>query len=154
MTGNGDNGRVKRWKELLASERDAAALYGRIAEIETGERQKIFEELADVERRHAAHWEDKLRGAGAPVPSPGRPGLRTRLLATAASRLSANAVLPLIERAERNDAGVYDADPDAAPGTAADEHGHARTIAKLIEGGKPSPAVQIARRERWHRGDR
>ncbi|MGO9144265.1 MAG: VIT1/CCC1 transporter family protein, partial [Streptosporangiaceae bacterium] len=40
------------------------------------------------------------------------------------------------------------------PGMAADEHGHARTIAKLIEGGRPSPQVQIARREPWHRGDR
>jgi vacuolar iron transporter family protein len=154
MTPNGGAGRVKRWRELLASERDAAALYARLAEAETGERRKIFEELAAVERRHATHGDDGLRGAAAPFPGPGKPSLRTRLLATAASRLSANAVLPLIERAERTDAGVYDADPDAAPGMAADEHGHARTIAKLIEGGKPSPAAQIARRERWHRGDR
>jgi VIT1/CCC1 family predicted Fe2+/Mn2+ transporter len=154
MTGNGDNGRVKRWKELLASERDAAALYSRIAEIETGERRKIFEELAEVERRHAAHWEDALRGAGAAVPPPGRPSVRTRLLGLGARRLSTQAVLPLIERGERADAGVYDRDPDAAPGMAADEHGHARTIAKLIDGGRPGPQAQIARREPWHRGDR
>ena len=147
-------GRVRRWRELLASERDAAALYTRIAAAETGERRSIFEELAGVERRHAAHWEDKIRGAGEAVPPPGRPSVRTRLLAAAASRLSPDAVLPLIERAERADAGVYDDDPDAAPGMAADEHGHARTIAKLIEGGRPSPRVQIARREPWHRGDR
>jgi VIT1/CCC1 family predicted Fe2+/Mn2+ transporter len=154
MAGNGDNGRVKRWKELLASERDAAALYGRIAEIETGERRKIFEELAAVERRHAAHWEEALRGAGAAVPPPGRPSVRSRLLALGARRLSTQAVLPLIERGEQADAGVYDRDPDAAPGMAADEHGHARTIAKLIDGGRPSPQAQIARREPWHRGDR
>jgi VIT1/CCC1 family predicted Fe2+/Mn2+ transporter len=147
-------GRVRRWRELLASERDAAALYTRIAAAETGERRSIFEELAGVERRHAAHWEDKIRGAGEAVSPPGRPSVRTRLLAAAASRLSPDAVLPLIERAEQADAGVYDDDPDAAPGMAADEHGHARTIAKLIEGGRPSPRVQIARREPWHRGDR
>jgi VIT1/CCC1 family predicted Fe2+/Mn2+ transporter len=88
------------------------------------------------------------------VPPPAWPSLRTRLLATAASRLSTNAVLPLIERTERADAGVYDSDPDAGPGMAADEHGHARTIGKLIEGGRPSPQAQIARREPWHRGDR
>jgi VIT1/CCC1 family predicted Fe2+/Mn2+ transporter len=147
-------GRVGRWRELLASERDAAALYTRIAAAETGERRSIFEELAGVERRHAAYWEDKIRGAGEDVPPPGRPSVRTRLLAGAASRLSPGAVLPLIERAERADAGVYDDDPDAAPGMAADEHGHARTIAKLIEGGRPDPQVQISRREPWHRGDR
>jgi VIT1/CCC1 family predicted Fe2+/Mn2+ transporter len=154
VVGHEDAGRVKRWRELLGSERDAAALYARIAAAETGERRTIFEELAAVERRHAAHWEEKIRGAGETVPPPAGPSVRTRLLATAASRLSTNAVLPLIERTERADAGVYDSDPDAGPGMAADEHGHARTIAKLIEGGRPSPQAQIARREPWHRGDR
>lgn len=154
MARDGDGERVKRWKELLASERDAATLYSRIADGESGERRKIFEELASVERKHAAHWEETLRGAGAAVPPPGRPSLRTRLLALGARRLSSDAVLPLIERGERADAGMYDRDPDAAPGMAADEHGHARTIAKLIEGGRPDPRVQIARREPWHRGDR
>ena len=154
MNREDDSGSVKHWRDLLASERDAAALYSRIAGTETGERRTIFEELAAVERRHAAHWEEKIRGSGQTVPPPGRPSVRTRLLSAAASRLSAGAVLPLIERTERADAGRYDADPDAAPGMAADEHGHARTIAKLIEGGRPSPQEQIARREPWHRGDR
>ena len=154
MSRDDDGERINHWRELLGSERDAAALYSRIAAAETGERRTIFEELAAVERRHAAHWEEKIRAADGTVPPPGRPSLRTRLLATAASRLSPGAVLPLIERAERADAGMYDADPDAAPGMAADEHGHARTIAKLIEGGRPSPQQQIARREPWHRGDR
>jgi vacuolar iron transporter family protein len=154
MSRDDDSERIKHWRELLGSERDAAALYSRIAAAETGERRTIFEELAAVERRHAAHWEEKIRAAGGTVPPAGRPSVRTRLLATAASRLSPGAVLPLIERAERADAGMYDADPDAAPGMAADEHGHARTIAKLIEGGRPSPQHQIARREPFHRGDR
>jgi VIT1/CCC1 family predicted Fe2+/Mn2+ transporter len=154
MTREDDGDRVKRWRELLDSERDAAALYSRIAMTESGERRAIFEELAAVEERHAAHWEEKIRGAGGTVPPPGRPSVRTRLLSAAARRLSPNAVLPLIERTERADAGRYDSDPDADPGMAADEHGHARTIAKLIEGGRPSPQQQIARREPWHRGDR
>ncbi len=59
-----DPARIKRWQELLASERDAAALYSGLAEAETGERRKIFEELAGVERRHAGHWESKLADAG------------------------------------------------------------------------------------------
>ena len=145
---------VRRWRELLASERDATALYSRLAEAETGERQQIFRELAAIERRHAAHWESRLRSAGAEVPASGQPGLRTRLLGAAAGRLSVQAVLPLIERAERADAGVYDNEPDALPGMAADERAHARTLAHLMDGGKPDPRKQIGRREPWHRGDR
>src|SRR4051794_20100947 len=146
--------RLKRWRELLASERDAAVLYSRLAEAETGKRQEILKELAGIELKHAAHWEEKLRDAGAEVPPPGRPSLRTMILATAARRLSTQKVLPMIERAERSDAGVYDRDPDAAPGMAEDERGHARILGKLIDGGRPDPRVQISRREGWHRGDR
>lgn len=72
----------------------------------------------------------------------------------AARRFSTDTVLPLIERAERADAGMYDDEPDAAPAMAADERGHARAIGKLIDGGRPNPQQQIARREPWHRGDR
>ncbi len=145
---------IKRWRDMLASERDAEALYTRLAAAETGERAEIFSELATIEHRHAAHWEAKLRDAGAEVPPPGRPSVRTRLLGTAARRISTGTVLPLIERAERADANMYDADPDAAPGMAADERGHARTLARLVDGGRPNPRAQISRREPWHRGDR
>ncbi len=145
---------VKRWRDMLASERDAAALYTRLADAETGEREQIFRELASIELKHAAHWEGKLRDAGASIPAPRGPSLRTRLLGQAASRLSVRTVLPLIERAERADAGMYDADPDADPSMAADERGHARTLAHLIDGGKPDPRAQVRRREPWHRGDR
>ena len=145
---------VKRWRDMLASERDAAALYTRLAEAETGEREEIFRELASIELKHAAHWETKLRDAGADVPVPRGPSLRTRLLGQAAHRLSVTTVLPMIERAERADAGMYDADPDADPGMAADERGHARTLGRLIDGGRPDPRAQVRRREPWHRGDR
>lgn len=151
---NATRSSVRRWRELLASERDAESLYTRLAGVETGERQQIFKDLADIERRHAAHWEAKLRSAGADVPAPKGPSLRTRLLSAAAGTLSVNTVLPLIERAERADAGMYDNEPDALPGMAADERAHARTIAHLVDGGRPDPAKQIARREPWHRGDR
>jgi vacuolar iron transporter family protein len=151
--GSADPRRIRRWQQLLASERDAAMLYARLADTENGERKEILQELAGVERKHAAHWESKLTAAGARVPQPAGPSLRTRLLSTAARRLSTEAVLPMIERAERSDAGIYDVDPDATPGMAEDERGHARTLAKLMAG-RPDPREQIARREGWHRGDR
>ncbi|GHF25737.1 hypothetical protein GCM10010218_03040 [Streptomyces mashuensis] len=145
--------RLRRWRELLRGEREAAALYERLARAETGERREVLRELAAVERRHAAHWEDKLRAAGAEVPPPGRVPWRTRLLGLVADRWSTAAVLPLVERAEKADAGTYDAEPDAAPGMAGEERGHARTLSRLAEG-RPDPRAGIARRETWHRGDR
>jgi VIT1/CCC1 family predicted Fe2+/Mn2+ transporter len=149
-----NGGSVKRWRSLLSAERDAAALYSRLADAETGERRQIFSELAEIERKHAAHWEDKLRGEGVPIPARGRPSLRTRLLGLAARQLSTSAVLPLIERAERADATTYDNDPDAAPGMAEDERSHSAVISRLIEGSRPGGPKQIGRREPWHRGDR
>ncbi|HXW43783.1 MAG TPA: VIT1/CCC1 transporter family protein [Streptosporangiaceae bacterium] len=80
-----DPGRIRRWRQLLASERDAAALYLRQAAAESGERSEILRELAGVERTHAAHWEGKLRQAGAPVPPPAR---TTILLAGVAGLLA------------------------------------------------------------------
>lgn len=153
---------LRRWRELLASEREAAELYERVAAAETGERAEILRELAEVERRHALHWEGRLRAAGAEVPSITAVGWRTRMLGGAARWLSSTAVLGLIERAERADAGMYDADPDAAEGMADDERGHARTLAALREGASGAPGLPeagsaqlvIGRRESWHRGDR
>jgi VIT1/CCC1 family predicted Fe2+/Mn2+ transporter len=150
---------AKRWREMLATEREAAALYDGLADAETGERAEILRELAAVERRHAAHWESRLREAGLEVPPPSnRPGMRTRLLTGTAQRMSIDTVLPLIERAERTDAGIYDADPDAAEGMAEDERGHARTLASLRSGGsgrEPAGAKgRVARRESWHHSDR
>jgi VIT1/CCC1 family predicted Fe2+/Mn2+ transporter len=149
-----ERARVKRWKALLASERDAAALYERLAAAETGERREVLLELSAVEQRHAAHWMAKLREADETVPGPGRVSLRTRGLGLLARLLSTGAVLPMIERAERADADMYDADPDAAPGMAADERGHARTLGQLIGGERLNAKTRISRRERWHRGDR
>jgi VIT1/CCC1 family predicted Fe2+/Mn2+ transporter len=145
---------VKRWRELLASERDAAALYDRLAAAETGERRAVLEELATVERKHAAHWEAKLREAGASVPERSPVSLRTRVLGQVAKRFSPAVVLPLVERAEKADATRYDHEPDAIASMAAEERGHARTLANLVNVEKPGPQEQIGRRERWHRSDR
>jgi vacuolar iron transporter family protein len=82
MTPGKDTDSVGRWRALLASERDAAVLYSRLADAETGERQQIFRELADIERRRAA------------IPRPGPPSLRTRLLGAAARRWARRGVRP------------------------------------------------------------
>lgn len=148
---------VTRFRDALDSERRSAALYRGLAASAVGERQQIFLELAAVEERHAAHWADKLVSLGERVPEPGRSGLRTRLLSWLARRLSVDAVLPFVERAEHADAGLYDGDPDAAPGMSVDERSHARVLTRLRDQGQAATdegGRGIARRERWHRSDR
>src|SRR6202022_1930760 len=58
---------------------------------------------------------------------------------------------------EHADAGLYDADPDAAPGMSVDERSHARVLTRLREQGQgehDEGGRGIAKRERWHRSDR
>jgi VIT1/CCC1 family predicted Fe2+/Mn2+ transporter len=148
---------IARFRAVLDAERQSAALYRGLAAGTSGERKQVFLELAAVEERHAAHWGEKLTALGEPVPEPGRPGLRTRLLSWLARRFSAEAVLPFVERAEHADAGLYDSDPDATPGMAADERSHARVLTRLRDESRPGASEDargIVRRERWHRGNR
>ncbi|MDT4929901.1 MAG: vacuolar iron transporter family protein [Pseudonocardiales bacterium] len=149
-----DRHAAARFRDALDAERRSAALYRGLAAGAVGERQQIFLELASVEERHAAHWADKLVGLGELVPEPGRIGLRTRLLSWVARRFSVDAVLPLVERAEHADAGLYATDPDATAAMAVDERSHARVLTRVREQGQDGGGRGIAKRERWHRSDR
>jgi VIT1/CCC1 family predicted Fe2+/Mn2+ transporter len=91
------------------------------------------------------------------VPEPGGVGLRSRALTWLAKRFSVDTVLPLVERAEHADAGLYDNDPDASPDMAIDERSHAMVLTRMRDGGQDEVAEGgrgIAKRERWHRSDR
>lgn len=157
MAATAGDAHVRRYRELLASERDAASLYRAMADAEGGPRGEIFRQLAAIEDKHAAHWETRLREAGAEIPPPAAATRRTRLLGWLARRLSIDAVLPMLERAERADANKYDIEPDAAIEMAAEERGHARQLSRLRAGGpakRPTTREQIAQREVFHRSDR
>lgn len=144
---------AKRFRALLADEREAAALYRNLAAASTGERREVLLELATVEDRHAAHWAARLAALGEAVPEARthRMGLRTRALTFLARRFSVASVLPLIELAERADATRYAGDAEAAPGMDMDERSHARVLAGL---GPDVGGQGIVRGERWHRGDK
>jgi VIT1/CCC1 family predicted Fe2+/Mn2+ transporter len=139
---------ANRFRDLLASERRSADMYDGLADAATGERREILSELAAVERRHAAHWADKLRDLGEAVPAWRGAGPRTAVLAWVARRFSIDSVLPYLERAEHADAGLYEGDPDASAAMAVDERSHARVLTRLRDtsGG--------LKREPWHRSDR
>jgi VIT1/CCC1 family predicted Fe2+/Mn2+ transporter len=148
---------VARFRDLLRSERQSAALYRGLAAGATGERRQIFLELAAVEERHATHWAAKLTALGEPIPASERPMVRTRLLSWLARRFSVDTVLPFVERAEHSDAGLYDGDPHAAPEMAVDERSHARVLTRMRDQGRRDTdggSRDITRNEPWHRSDR
>ncbi|HXO53987.1 MAG TPA: hypothetical protein VN888_23845, partial [Mycobacterium sp.] len=113
-------GQANRFRELLGAERRSADLYAGLAEAARGERRDVLNELAAVERRHAAHWADKLTELGEPVPEPRPRGMRALALSWLARRFSMAAVLHYLERAERADAGLYRDDPDATSAMSVD----------------------------------
>jgi vacuolar iron transporter family protein len=142
---------ANRFRDLLASERRSADMYTGLADAATGERREILSELAAVERRHAAHWADKLRDLGEAVPAWRGAGPRTAVLAWVARRFSIDSVLPYLERAEHADAGLYEGDPDATAAMAVDERSHARVLTGLRDTNRASGGLKP---EPWHRTDR
>jgi len=161
--GRGYAGRVgaqnasDRYLRYLAEERRAARLYRALSSLASGERAEALRELAAIEDRHAAHWEVLLREQGLAVPPPDDDvdPADADILARARA-LSLDAVLPDLEAAERAAQGVYDDEPDAAPGMADDERIHERVLSRLRTPA-PDPTAareQLGREEPWHRGDR
>jgi len=147
--------RTDVWIENLRDERDGAALYEGLAQIEKDAgRRDGFHELAVGERRHADIWAKKLTDAGVPLPAE-RKSRRTRLLLWMARRLGTNAVLPLVIEAEVLDAAKYTKQGGrTATALAAEEQDHRERLAKMEPGAMPGPRGVIARRESWHHSGR
>lgn len=155
---------TQRYLRYLDDERKASRMYRALAELTDGERRDALLELADIEDRHASHWEDLLRDAGEPIPpvddtlAPDDEEMLRR-----ARQFSLDAVLPELEQAERDAQGLYDDEPDAAPGMADDERIHEQVLSRLRSPGATTettgPSVSDAREvlntaEPWHRTDK
>ena len=143
---------VARYRANWQGEIDGAALYRALAE---GERQpplaEVYRRLAEVEERHAAHWEERLRGAGATVPPP-RPGWRTRVYRWLVRRFGPQVVLPSVASFERVDSNRYDTQAEARQGALpAQERSHARLLQTIIGPGRGLEGSSLIRLEGRHR---
>jgi vacuolar iron transporter family protein len=143
---------VARFRANLQDETDSAFLYSTLAALQDdASLADVYRRLSEVEARHAEFWRARLREAGAADGRP-RPTRRARILAWAARRFGAQAILPSLVANERTGAADYLAQPETA-GTplAADEHGHAAVLRALssARGGVEGPA--IGRLEGRHR---
>src|SRR3990170_1989373 len=155
MTETGRNVRqdpadVRRFQANLDDEIDGIAIYRLLAEAEGDpERKSIFQQLADVEERHADVWRQKLREAGV-EPRERGPSLRVRLIGFLARLFGVRSVLPIVRSMEAGAYGIYMAQDEPAQAIAPDEREHGRTLGPLPRP-ELTPTETIAARETWHR---
>ena len=142
---------INRYLQHVTSEREAAALYRGLAQVSGRRRRPVFEELAEIEDRHAAFWVERLRSEGVTVPPAAdhKIGTRTMELLQTARRHSPDLVLPIIERDERDGMSVYLDDPDAPEHLVSEEAEHARILGQMLTEARRDEAE-----ETWHRNDK
>ena len=114
------------------------------------ERKRIFEELAEVEDRHADVWRKQLREAGV-EPREHGPSLKVRAIGFAARTFGVRSVLPIVRSLEAGAYGAYMAQDETAQALAPEESEHRRTMSRLERGGDKDPSPTILTREKWHR---
>lgn len=117
----------------LHDERQAAYLYARLQETETGKAGTLFGQLRIESEKQAAIWERELRKHGGAVPH-WRPGTRTRLVAWLVARLGPRRMLPVLSAMKVRGLSIY-----RAGGIAEDA-----ATARYPDGG-------LVAEESWHR---
>ncbi|MEO8394604.1 MAG: VIT1/CCC1 family protein [Chloroflexota bacterium] len=142
---------IKQFQANWQDEIDSATIYRALAAREAqAQLAQVYQRLAEVEEKHAAFWEDKLRAAGQPIP-PRKPSWRARTLARLAQRFGASFILPTLADLESADSGSYDNQPDAkSTAMPAEERSHERLL-KTITGRSGLSGSSVARLEGRHR---
>lgn len=144
---------VRRYRENLQDEVDSAELYLAMADREgQAELSALYRKLAEIELRHAAFWEGRLREVGATIP-PRHITWRARSLRWLARRFGPRLVLPTVASLEEINQHMYDHQPEAG-GTSlpGDERSHARLLRVLA--GSPRRGMEggtLAQIEGRHR---
>lgn len=142
---------TKQYLENLIDERNSAALYRTLSEVEKNPKiAEVYRRLAATEEAHAATWAEKLKAANAPVP-PVKLDWRTRALIWAAHRFGPGTVLPSMSAMENRGTQSY-LQQGASSEMAAQEKSHAmllNTISQSTRGGMEGSA--LAQLEGRHR---
>jgi vacuolar iron transporter family protein len=151
-----DPRKIAEYAANLQDERNSAALYRAIADVEPNPQLKsVYRRLGETEERHSYFWEAKLRAAGQPIPH-FRLNWRTRTLIFLARRFGPAFVLPNIEPLEQIDSHKYDLQPEArAGGLPQQEQSHARLLRAITDNTRGAQlgleGRQIAQLEGRHR---
>ena len=132
----------KQYLEYRNDERNSAALYRALAEVEKNPKiAEVYRRLATTEDGHAATWEEKLKAAQSPAPQ-FKIAPRIRLLMALSKRFGVGAALPALSSMETKGNRSYRL--RGTPAMVAAEQSHARllkTISQSTRGGLEGGAV-------------
>lgn len=142
---------TRRYISNLNDERNAAAVYRKLSEIEDDPKLSgIYARLADTEQGHADAWAHKITDAGGALPR-FRPSWRARALMWMAQRMGPESVLPSLAATEDNATGSYGRQSEAEA-MIPEEQSHARLLRQIgrsAQGGMEGGI--LARMEGRHR---
>ena len=140
----------KRILENLVDETNGAALYDSLAAAEKDSRlAEVYRRLANVERKHADRWRQKLEAAGEKIPTP-KVSWRTKTLGAIARRFGVGVVLPSVQSLEQADSSKYAKQADAKD-FHGDEKSHARVINMMTSMRGGFAGSEVAKLEGRHR---
>ncbi len=150
------SGETKKYLEFWQEERNGAFLYDGLAKVESDRTlAEIYRRMAEVERKHAARWEARLRRDGVEPPR-FKPSLRTRILLWLAAHLGVSTVLPTVIALEGDGRSSYRVRDDAQD-MAADEASHARVLHAIrqarLDGVPGGVLAQVEARHRFSGGN-
>ena len=140
----------KRILDNLIDETNGAALYDSLAAAEKDTRLgEVYRRLANVERRHADRWRQKLEEAGERIPRLDV-SWRTKTLGWIARRFGVGVVLPSVQTLEQADSSKYAKQTDAKD-FHGDEKSHARVINMMTSMRGGFAGSEVAKLEGRHR---
>ena len=143
---------VRRFRMNRQDEIDSAAQYRAMAAVEPDEGvAKIYRELADVEERHVAFWEQQLVQRGV-EPGPRKPSWRSRVLQWTARRFGARMILPTVANREMSGRNDYASQAETAhTKMTVQERTHARVLTAMLKRREGVQGSELARVEGRHR---
>jgi vacuolar iron transporter family protein len=143
---------IRRYRANWQEEIDSAARYRAMAEGEprAGVAQ-VYRDLAGMEEKHAAFWEQRMRDAGFP-PGERRLSRRARILIWLARKFGPEAILATVAADEHAGRTGYDTQHEAS-GTKmpAQERLHSRLLGAMARAGRGAGGAEVARLEGRHR---
>jgi vacuolar iron transporter family protein len=142
---------IRRYLANWQAEVDSTLQYLAMAEHES-ERgtAKVYENLAEIEKKHADFWETRLRDAGHD-PGPRKPSWRARVLILCARRWGAKSVLETVASSEYEARNDYVPQKEtAATSMTSEEHSHARVLRSILAK-TGLGAASFSRTEKGHR---